>query len=326
MIDEVALKKIRITTDGNVLFISDYLVYEKSKDSLRYYEKRSGLKDFYIYDVLPDRENNLWFCMAGGVGKLVERSIVKLSPENLDGYVTGFIKDIEGRIWFKMNEDVYYLHNNKCVRVKLSGIDKVIAVGQNNKEELLLVSKKRVSLVDSKSLDVIKTRSFNTEFVSVENIFYSLDGQVFMFTGDDKKLYYLENINSKLKIFESNLLKGIFQLTEYNNEIIGGSSNGLIRFNGKEFERFLKTAYPIWGVEEIKDTLYVFSGKGLALYEDSVLKYIETNNVKNDVNSVVIDNENNYWIGQNNGVIFLSGKEFKERESKNADHNNRYSG
>jgi ABC-type amino acid transport substrate-binding protein/serine phosphatase RsbU (regulator of sigma subunit)/ligand-binding sensor domain-containing protein len=238
------IRKIKESEDGAIWLLSDYKVYQilTLKQKPIVYDKDIGLNNYKILSFLIDKERNFWFGLAGGTQKLTDKTLRTLFPQKLNSPVHTIFEDKSGRIWFGMHTGIYYLQNglhNFSKEINFGENSMVFSQGQDGK--LYLADTEKILIIRQEDLKPLKTIRFDEPIIHPEKIFVSSKGEIFITTGINGIVYYLENAETKPLRIENNATQNIMQLSEFDNKIIGAANDGIVLFNNKSFRTYIRT-------------------------------------------------------------------------------------
>jgi hypothetical protein len=107
--------------------------------------------------------------------------------------------------------------------------------------------------VGNRTLEIIRHTRFTQITHSVENVFVSSSGEIFLLTGIDGVIYYFSNFKASPVQLKNRYTANLFQLIELEGRIIGGNSTGFVVFNGTGFEQLEETDCCIWSLSREDD-------------------------------------------------------------------------
>ncbi len=319
--NNVIIRKITQTKDESLWLISDYKVYQllTLKQKPIVYDENIGLKRYRILSFLRDNENNLWFGLSGGMQKLNNKSLRSLYPSKLNSYINSVYGDSEGKMWFGMNNDVYYMHEG------LQNFTQTL--GTNNKSfvsdimpdgNIIIANTEGMYLIDSKTLKVIKHKQFTNTLLHLKDIYISPRNEIFILTGVNGVVYYFKNFDAEVLPIENHASRLVHQLEEYKGYTIGANSTGLVIFKNESFWSLKDTDYPLWSVcrdqlknadtDELQEVLWVGTENGLAVYQGDSIRYIKNEKFTKTVINAIIpaEDKDRLWLGTNKGVFYYN--------------------
>jgi PAS domain S-box-containing protein len=105
-------KKIAVGTDTEGL-----VIYDKKKKSYSVINDKTGLQGETVYEILKDRENNLWLALSNGISRIeVSSPISYWSKVNgLNAFVTDIV-EFKGTIYFTTENGIFYLDQEANIK------------------------------------------------------------------------------------------------------------------------------------------------------------------------------------------------------------------
>lgn len=304
-----------ITTNkfGSVWLISDSKIFQviSTDEKPIVYEQEIGIKNNKILSFLLDKEDNIWIGFSGGLQRLTNRKGLRnFYPNTINSYIYSVFQDSKDRIWSTSNNGIYYFDK------ELSKYRPKIGMGTGHylgtplpNGNILLSNNYGLYEVNSSSLEITRHSLFPQLSLSPENLFISTDGQIFLLTGINGVIYYFPNFYSQPITIKNRYSSNIFQLEEYMGQIIGGNNNGLVKFNGSEFEPLNDASCNIWSLYAEDSVLYVGTDCGVGKVQGNNFDQVELiSYAKNLVvkNITAAKNKNYLWIGTNKGFSYFN--------------------
>jgi len=309
-IENKEIKEIVETSDGSIWLVSDYTIYQvlSLNQPPVVYNQKIGLLNQRILSFCEDHENNLWFGYSGGVQKLTNTSLRLIAPNRLNSYVNSMVEDSKGRMWASSANEVFYIHEgvfNFSSQISSSKKSYVVKILPN--QNILIASVEGFYEIDVNSLKVIKERKFSQNISHLEGIFISSKEEIFLLTGLDGIIYYFKSIDSEPIAIENGATSLVYQLVEFNSEIIGTNNTGLVIFNRNTFDRLEDLNFFVWTLYAVGDRLWVGSDIGLGYYKN--YKYFSDMEIAGGVNAIVpAYDKNKIWVGTNQGFSYIDKK------------------
>ena len=303
-----------ITTNkyGSVWLVTDSRIFQviSTDQSPIAYEQEIGIRNNKIHSFLIDREDNIWIGFSGGLQRLTNRKGLRnFYPNTINSYIYSIFQDSLERLWITSNNGVFYfddaLHsfpgnvpdNREQIGTRLPG------------GNILLVHSEGFREIDPATLQTVRSNRFPQLSLPPENMFISSGNAIFLLTGINGTIYYFPRFNSQPVILNNKFTSNIFQLTEYRGEVIGGNSDGIVRFNGTTFERVSSATCNIWSLHSSGDRLWLGTDCGLGLVENGRFNQVEIHPFPE--NTVIKDieearNPQYLWVGTNNGFCYYN--------------------
>jgi ligand-binding sensor domain-containing protein/serine phosphatase RsbU (regulator of sigma subunit)/ABC-type amino acid transport substrate-binding protein len=317
------IRKIQQTDDGSVWLTSDYNVLQilTLKQKPIVYDDKIGLRRYRILSFLIDNEDNMWFGFSGGMQKLTNKSLRAFFPDKLNSYINSIFEDSNSRIWYGMNNDLYYF---KDKLVNFSDIfdtrNKSFVISPMPDKNIFVGNIDALYEIDVNTLKIKKTRKFTNPLFHLEDVFISSKGEIFLLTGINGIVYYLKNFDSEPVAIENHATRLIYQIREIDGKIYGGNSTGLVIFTHDSFFKLLDTDSPVWSLnkgnrynpetEKSEDVIWVGTEKGLGYYKDKKFTYVNSDFLSGVVVNAVVPaaDPDKVWLGTDNGVIYYNFK------------------
>ena len=305
--------EIRTNNFGSVWLISDSKIYQVISTDQKpvLYEDEIGIRNNKILSFLADKEDNIWIGFSGGLQRLTNRKGLRnFYPTTINSFIYGIFEDRLGRIWINSNNGLYYFDGDIHLFEPPIGIEnnKYLAAPLQN-GNILLANTFGVYEINAASLSIARFAQFPQLSLSLENIFISSKGEIFLLTGINGVLYYLPDFYSQPKQLKNKNTSNIYQLTEYQGQILGGNNSSIVLFNGEEFEQLAESSCNVWSLFAHDSTLWLGTDCGLKSifkgnYEDMTMSAYDENVV---IKTIVAANNKNYlWIGSNKGFSYYN--------------------
>jgi len=304
------VKKITQAADGDIWGITSGFVFQIQSfvQPPNIYNRTNGLSGYTVYSLLNDYENNIWIGLVGGAQKLGNRSVRRISPVELDGYVTTILEDQKGRIWFAMDNRVYYIYNNQIVHFSerlLSNASDIqsIYTAQLSNGNILIVYPEGLKVIDVNTLSTVYTRRFKESVEYVECVFVSSKDEIFISDSYNGILYHLRDYSSPLEKYNSDECSEVYMFAEYKGEVMATNDVGLCVFKGDYFEQILELDHAAWCLYVSGDNLWIGTEEGLGYYHSDSLHFI----IENTVNTIAAGHDADHlWLGMNDGVYHVN--------------------
>ncbi|MFN8255145.1 MAG: transporter substrate-binding domain-containing protein [Bacteroidales bacterium] len=315
------IKKIQQTEDGTIWFISNSKIFQlvTLKQKPIVYDENIGLMKQRILSFLEDHERNLWIGYSGGIQKLTNKSLRLLYPEQVNSFINSIVEDKFGGIWLGLNSNVYLVKEKleNCTE-SFSPDNKSFVVSKLSSGNILIASTAGIYEIDPKNKNTIRKNIFANPLQYLEKIFVSSDDQIFLLSGLNGIVYYLKDFKSVPLTLSNRSTTMVQQLVEFDDIIIGGNNNGLVFFNGSDFDPLIELGEVVWSLCPDEDRLWIGTDNGLGYYKDDKFYRVKAVLPNNVVTAITPDKDPDYlWIGTNGGFIYFNKKTNKVELSIN---------
>ncbi|BDD12716.1 hypothetical protein FUAX_51480 (plasmid) [Fulvitalea axinellae] len=315
------------------LFKAGVMAYDRKTGTSTIYNEKNGLPDNDIQGILLDHENNIWLSINGhGVSMLTNFSFQSVTQA--DGLPSALVRSIfhdsHDRYWFgDANGNLSYLKDEKVHVMSLPfnpmkiGIIRSFAElpdgdilvqsihgiwrtdGKNIRKinkELGLDKETKVSFMESDSQG-LWIASINKGLIRHEN------GKTRYFNKESGDLLY-DNVESIKSDSKGNLWigywgEGVSRLTVNQNPV---AETG----NSYEFEHYnpacLHDSYVIQTTEDAHGNIWMATfGNGLVRFDGKdFIHYKEKDGLSSELlYSIIKDNDNNLWVGNQQGIDLI---------------------
>jgi ligand-binding sensor domain-containing protein/serine phosphatase RsbU (regulator of sigma subunit)/ABC-type amino acid transport substrate-binding protein len=279
------------------------------------YEQETGLKNNKILSFLIDREDNIWIGFSGGLQRLTSRrGLRNFYPEIIDSYIYSIFQDSRDRLWITSDNGIFYFRENKLVDFTPqfpAGNTKFAGTLMHN-NNILLANNEGLYEVHRNSLEIIRQNPFSKITHSLESVFVTSRGEIFLLTGINGDIYYFPSFHARPRQIKNQYTANMFQLIELDDgKIIGGSSNGFVTFNGREFELLEETDCNIWSLCKDGDHIWVGTDCGIGKITNGSFDRMELSTIDLEVviKSILPARNRNYlWVGTNKGFSYYNIK------------------
>jgi len=304
------VKKITQAADGDIWGITSGFAFhiESFGQPPEIFNRTNGLAGYTVYSLMCDYENNTWIGFVGGAQKLGDKSVRRIAPVELDGYATMIHEDKKGRIWFTIDNGVYYIHNDNVVHFSkqlfsdMSEIQSIYS-SQLSNGDILIVYPAGLSVIDVNTLSTIYKRRFEEHVEYVECVYVSPKNEIFISDSYNNILYYMHNYRSTLEKFDSDECAGVYMFAEYEGRVMATNETGLCVFSGDAFEQILELDHSAWCLYASGDDLWVGTEDGLGIYRSDSLHFI----VEGTVNTITAGRDDDHlWLGMSDGVYHVN--------------------
>ncbi|MCD4711295.1 MAG: hypothetical protein K8R52_10650, partial [Bacteroidales bacterium] len=261
---------------------------------------------------LIDNEDNIWIGFSGGLQRLTNRKGLRnFYPGTINSYIYSVFQDNQQRLWITSDNGSFYFHDNQLVNfTPRIGSDNTKFTGTLlPNQNILLANNERLFEVNSRSLEIVRHKPFTQIAHSVENIFVTSKGEIFLLTGINGIIYYFPDFYSRPQELKNKFTANVFQLIELNGKVVGGNNTGFVSFNGEQFELLQKTECTIWSLHMEGENIWVGTDCGIGLVKDSRFEQMELTNFDREmmIKSILPAKNRNYlWLGTNRGFSYFN--------------------
>jgi len=304
-----------ITTNkfGSVWLISDSKIFQiiSTDEAPIVYEQEIGIKNNKILSFLVDKEDNIWIGFSGGLQRLAnKKGLRNFYPNTINSYIYSVFQDKHDRVWTTSNNGIFYFDNQLKQYIPKIGLETNHYLGTPLPNgNILLANNYGLFEVNSRSLEITRHSFFPQMSLTPENIFVSSKGQIFLMTGINGVIYYFPEFYSQPITLKNRYTSNVFQIEEYQGQIIGGNNNSLVKFNGANFEPINTFTCNIWSVYAEDSVLYIGTDCGLGRIQNEQFEQLEMINYSKNlvIKSITsAKNKNHLWIGTNKGFSYYN--------------------
>ncbi len=304
------VKKITQAVDGSIWGITSGFAFQigSFEQQPEIYNRANGLVGYTLYSLLCDYENCTWIGQSGGVQELANKSVRKIAPLELDGYITSFLEDKKGRMWFAADDEACYISDARVVKfsrrlMSLSSDYRSVSICKLSNGNIVIVHPLYLSIIDVNTLQPIYTRRFSEPIEYVDCAFVSSKDEIFISDSYNGLLYYLPSYTSVPVKFDSDETSGIYMFAEHEGEVLAANHAGLCAFRGTSFAQALVLDHSAWCLYSLGDSLWVGTERGLGTYHAGKLHYL----ANGAVNTICRGMDNHHlWLGKNDGAYYFN--------------------
>ncbi len=133
-----------------------------------------------------------------------------------------------------------------------------------------------------------------------KKIFISKSGEIYLLTGSRSIVYYLKDFSAESQVVTGKETSMLYQLIEYQGQIIGGNNDGLVRFIDNRFVQIEDLDFLVWSLMADRKKIWIGTEKGIATYSDEETTFNSSLYSKYAVNSIFPAADPNFiWLGTN---------------------------
>ncbi|MEZ5069960.1 MAG: transporter substrate-binding domain-containing protein [Bacteroidales bacterium] len=199
---------------GSVWLVSDSRILQVTSTDQQpiIYEQEIGIKNNKILSFLIDQEDNLWIGFSGGLQRLTNRKGLRnFYPGTIDSYIYSLMQDRMDRIWVASDNGVFHFQNNQLTNFSaLHGLEtNKFATALLPNGNVLLAHDEGLLEVEASSLRILRRMTFPNLVHSLENVFVTGKGEIFLLSGIHGVIYYLSSMDA-LPVPETTHLQCVF--------------------------------------------------------------------------------------------------------------------
>ena len=298
---------------GAVWLISNSRIYQmiSTDQPPVLYEEEIGIRNNKILSFFADKEDNIWIGFSGGLQRLTNRKGLRnFYPNTINSFIFSVFEDRLGRIWINSNNGIFYFKDELIKYEPPIGVDnnKYLCTQLNN-GNILLVNNFGVYEINVTSLEIARYAQFPQLSLGLENVFVSSNGEIFLLTGINGVIYYLEDFYSRPVQLKNRNTSNIYQLCEYQGRVLGGNNDGIVAFDGEVFISVLETDCNVWSMLPSDSILWIGTDCGLGRINED--RFEQVNMLTYDENVVIkrivsAKNKNYLWVGTNRGFSYFN--------------------
>lgn len=276
------------------------------------YEQQTGIHNNKILSFLTDHEDNIWLGFSGGLQRLINRKGLRnFYPDIIDSYIYSVFQDMQERIWITSDNGTFYFQDGSLVDFNSrmgSGNSKFLGTLLPN-ENILLANQNGMYELNDGSLEIVRHHSLTAIAHSIENIFVSSKGEIFLLSGVNGIIYYFADFSSPPRELKNKYTTNIFQLIEVNGEVIGGCNAGFVSFKGDQFELLQESGCGIWSLLQDGGRLWVGTDCGIGLVRDGRFEQMELTTFDREImikSMLPAKSRKHLWLGTNKGFSYFN--------------------
>ena len=303
---------------GNLWIGTDQGLLKYTSGKFYLYNEQTGLVHNVIWQILQDRERNMWFASKeNGISKLQSETFIT------DSKKTGLISDNVSAIHQSKN-GILYIGTKTGITIQ-DGFknasygtkdfggnlnDDIQTIAEDSKGIIYIGTTYGIVKYNGKSFDII-----TNEKKGSENLNFCLDILI-----DENDEIWLGTRGGLAKLKNNEITevsgdylpkKSIFKIHQYKTGVfLIASESGLFKYDGNSVEFFTegegfirKQVFSI--CEDKKGNLWIGTpSSGIYKYSGGKFtNYNEKNGLSsNNIQSIIVDEKENVWVGQTNGI------------------------
>ncbi|MCK4992586.1 MAG: hypothetical protein KAS29_18940, partial [Bacteroidales bacterium] len=299
---------------GSVWLVADSRIMQFISTDLKpiIYEQDIGIMNNEILSFLFDKEGNIWIGFSGGLQRLSNRrGLRNFYPASINSFIYSVLQDKQQRMWLTSDNGIFYFNENQLhdFTPRVGSPNSKFAATLLANQNILLANNEGLFEVNSTTLEISRRKHFTQILHSVENIFITSKGEIFLLTGVDGIIYYFSDFYSPPRELKNKFTANIFQLIELNGKVFGGNNAGFVAFNGEQFELVQETECSIWSLYREGDKIWVGTDCGIGLVTDSRFDQMELSTFDRAlmIKSILPAKNRNYlWLGTNKGFSYFN--------------------
>jgi len=305
------------------------------------YSAEQGLPFVQVYSIFQDSKGNLWSGGYGGLSRFDGKAFTNYSPKNglANHWVTSIAEDKNGDIWAGTISGISKLEGKSFITfTKKHGLvgDYVNALTTDRYGNLWIATTTGITIYDGKIFTSLTSKNgLPTNNISL--IYADKSGTIWMNSDSGVTKIVFDQGTSQDKSFSNyKIINGAYKhqvtsITEDNTGVIWfGTGNGVVKYDGVENKVFTTNDglfdNDILSVEKDKQSNSVWVGtlKGLnKISENGRIESYRVSNMQsgNKVEKLFVDEEENLWLGTQNGLYRFRDPSFStyaEKEGLNA--------
>jgi len=299
---------------GSVWLVADSRIMQLISTDLKpiIYEQDIGIMNNEILSFLIDKEDNIWIGFSGGLQRLSNRmGLRNFYPASINSFIYSVLQDKQQRMWVTSDNGIFYFNENRLhdFTPRLGSPNTKFAATLLANQNILFANNEGLFEVNSTTLEISRRKHFKQILHSVDNIFVTSKGEIFLLTGVDGIIYYFPDFYSPPRELKNKFTANIFQLIELNGKVFGGNNAGFVAFNGEQFELVQETECSIWSLYREGDKIWVGTDCGIGLVTDSRFDQMALSTFDRAlmIKSILPAKNRNYlWLGTNKGFSYFN--------------------
>ncbi|TAL60048.1 MAG: hypothetical protein EPN85_08090 [Bacteroidetes bacterium] len=318
-----------------------YVVHSFSQSyNFKNYSAEQGLPFVQVYAIFQDSKGNLWTGGYGGLSKFDGKTFTNYSPKNglANHWVTSIAEDREGNIWVGTISGISKLEGRNFVTFTkqhgLSG-EYINSLATDRNGNLWIATTEGITIYDGKIFTSLTQKNgLNVNNISL--IYADKGGNIWMSSdGGVSKIVFNQKIPQDQSFDNYTVVNGIYNspitcITEDGRgNMWFGSKSGALRFDGLSNKLFTTenglsdNEIQALAKDERSDDIWVGTQKGLNKISPlhlgggegggvATISSYRVSDVQsgNKVGKLFVDEEENLWIGTQNGLYRFRDRSF----------------
>lgn len=268
-----------------------------------------------------DKHSNLWIAGENGIYKISNDKILHLTQENglLSNNIDNLLIDSENKLWYssELKGCGFYAQNTFHNLTVESGLSNavVLSIFEDAEKNIWIGGRNGATMINTKIpfVHYDQISSFENEIVmgmkidTFNNIWFTTYGfGLTKFDGKNYKNFTKENGSIDNHFFD-------IETDELGNFLLASGNNGIIRFNGSEFEKIKPVNYKTVSTRVLtafkdskKRIWFGTNGEGIFVYKNNILSHFGDGSEYKftDIMAVNEDIYKNIWVGSLNDGLF----------------------
>lgn len=226
------------------------------------YDHIESIKNKYVYNILPDSRNRVWFATDGnGIALYANKEFKNIPGENEYGTVVyKLVQDKAGNIWFSTfdkglvkydgKQFIHYNLDNGLSDMNISGLAVTgnnITVFHKNSIDLLNIATGLVNTIDAEQgIGEINSELNTVTFDNSDNIYFVADSLLYRYNAGANKMMQPEIIIDKVQLFLKDIEIESGHLFGYDENNLGFFFTGIFFSNPSK----IKYQYKLEGYDK----------------------------------------------------------------------------
>ncbi|PST82127.1 diguanylate cyclase [Pedobacter yulinensis] len=278
----------------------------------------NGLPDTQILQLKEDRAGRIWFLALNGKLSYHYKGLIyndannaMVRKLNLHAVIVSFLEDSRGRLWFGSNANRVGMWDGKNFRVYTSPEDKAQLINalihEDQEGRIWAVSNAHASLLNGKTFKGVNSKILPLSYKTAAN----MQDRTMLFIGKNGLNRWRNGQVIPSLPIDSALLAGNPGYFFYSprSSLWLSSQNGVLNISNGTMRRFLPGVPVTQTIEDRNGNMWFTSANGLYMLpreNNQVFILNRENGLANEsVRSVVMDKNNNLWLGSDKGQITM---------------------
>ena len=295
--------------------------------------EKDGLPDIEFYGLVEDSKGFIWLAADKGLYRYDGKEFKNYSHPLKKGLsVFGLKFDAKGRLWCNNISGQYFYIENDSLKL-FKDFKKYNESGQLGRfffynKKLVITCLNKVletDFVTKKTIDLLPDNFHQLAAYANKDSLFVINYKALLYKLErEKKLKVISNLSLKLKI-KSELemfASSRYKLLNIDYNLTSGYKNDFYLKKGNKFnllsKKVLDFKFHIVGIYEIDNEIWIYSNKGVFVYEYINQKFILKERYFKDkyVTGILKDKNNNYWFTTHrNGVYVVTNLAVKEYQT-----------